>query len=333
MPEKEPVKYENFYYLGVDYEDVENLYHMSMRNPSLEVYGLSGESLSVMCLDDLALLNPEKYQDEFFERAIGIYDEDSELTHFNIITSSLFKRLDVIFGRDDSSEFLSATPTELIQDAYFKTFDRYVVDGGFEKLKVTLFKNDINDIDWFKTAKYYNDLIFAGQLLLKRGFNYEDLNYLDAIYTYHAFLHIAAENAEDHKYHEDAYLLLKNQYKNGIDSGWLESVTGKDADICFDNLEQRFEAMIGRVTPSVSMDIVAGFLQKDPEDKKYRKIAKQYIRCFRPFPSTTRKEFDSLSDLGKKAFFELGGRDPVNEMMGMVSLMASNNSSIYSYRK
>lgn len=103
----------------------------------------------------------------------------------------------------------------------------------------------------------------------------------------------------------------------------MELLDSIDIESMTDLLEEKFESIIGKTTPSVSMDIIAAFLQKNPDDKKYKKLSKQYVRRYSPFPSFDRKNFESLSDLGKKAFFELGGRDPVNELMGMVSLMAS----------
>lgn len=323
MREKKPLDYEKLTYLRMEYDDIENLYHMSMRNPSLEVYGLRGEALSVLCLDELSILNPDKYSDEYLERAVTIYDEEQKATHFNILSASVFRRLDTIFDGESGGDLLQRTPSELILEAYHNVLDeKYYAEDGISMVQVTLIEIE-KTVDWYESHIYHHDITYAGQELIRRGFNAEDLNYLSAVNLYHAFLEYAAKNAESWAFREDAYLLLKNQYTNGIDSGWLGSVVGDGADACFDRLEQSFNNMIGKTTPSISMDIISGFLQKDPDNKVYKKLAKQYIRRYRPFPSYDRKEFDSLSELGKNAFFEIGGRDPVNELMGMVSLMAS----------
>lgn len=221
MPEKEPINYENLEHLIMEYDDIENLYHMSMRIPSLEVYGLRGEALSILCLDELASLNPEKYQVEYINRAVQIYDEENQDTHLNIMYKSLFRRLNSIFDVGEDNDLLSATPTEFIQDAYFKTLDRR--SGGYEdglKLKANLLKNEF-EIDWYESLTYHHDLVYAGHLLIMRGYTVDELVYKDAISFYHTFLEQAAKGASNSKYREEAYLLLKNEYKFGNKKvGW-----------------------------------------------------------------------------------------------------------------
>ncbi len=276
-------------------EDVEAIYHLSRRGVGIQYesngYLYSGTALQRICLGDLVAVDPEKYESALEKFLHEEYQDsllDQPQDRLNIPLFVLFDYYD--------AETPAEVPSEPLQEAYFAQLDFLRQKGGSF---VAAYRKDCPD--WRTTVYFWDTLTDTARELHERGFDSEDLMHSQVAsgQVLHHGMAVQQGLPEDS---EGFYELIRTQFPRMKTNFPEETVTA--------TLQETLEMLVEESPPSISLDAIALLREAEPDNKQYKKLAKQAKRRFHPLYQ--RDNYSQLTELGKAAASRLGIYDPVD---------------------